>query len=149
MKHSAFLENPWLLHVCRIGLALIFLSAAIGKILDVPTFAKAVDAYRVLPAFLVGPLAHFLPWVEFLTGLCLLIDRWPAGAALLVNLMLAAFIVNVLIAMIRGLNIDCGCFTFIGHDSLARTLVRDLLFMVPALILLRRQLRGTPLAEQR
>jgi len=131
------LNHPWLIRFCQIVLALIFISAAIGKILDTQAFIETVTAYQILPKFLITPFGHFIPWLEFTIGLTLLIDRWPAGAVFSANLMLMLFIVIVLISLLRGLEIDCGCFAIIKEDSLMKTLIRDFIFMVPALILLR------------
>ncbi len=135
MKAPSLLFHPRLIHICRLFLALVFISASIGKILDIPEFIKAVTAYQLLPGFLLTPLGHFLPWLEFMVGLALLTDRWPAGATLLANLMLLLFIIIILISLARGLEIDCGCFAIIKNDSLLKTLVRDILFLIPGLIL--------------
>lgn len=141
MKSLSVLHRPWIIHLSYLVLALIFLSASLGKILDIPAFTKALAAYQLLPDFLLNPLGHFLPWLEFMIGLSLLVRRWPAGATLLATLMMLLFIVIISITMLRGLTIDCGCFTLITEDSLGQTLIRDIVFLVPCLILLSWQLR--------
>jgi len=132
-------HTPGFIHACRILLALVFIGSALGKILDIPEFIKAVSAYRLLPAFLVPLFGHFLPWLEFLLGLCLLIDHWPRGAVLLTGLLLLLFIAVILITMARGLKIDCGCFTFLKEDTLQKALVRDIILLIPVLALFSRQ----------
>lgn len=131
------IRQIWFLHLCRMLLAIIFLSAALGKILDIQSFIKTLDAYRLLPDFLLSPLGHFLPWLEFMVGLSLLIDRWPSGAVLMSGLLLLLFIGIVIITLLRGIEIDCGCFSFISEDNLSKTLIRDLIFLIPTLILFR------------
>jgi uncharacterized membrane protein YphA (DoxX/SURF4 family) len=136
MKGFTGLHHPWVIHLSRLFLALVFIAAAMGKILDVPSFTKALDAYRLLPEWLLAPLGYFLPWLEFMIGLALLIRRWPGGAALLATGMMVLFILVLAVTMLRGIDIDCGCFAIISEDSLGQTLVRDLVFLLPCLILL-------------
>jgi len=98
----------------RLILAAVLLYAAIPKLLDPVAFAKAIDNYRV--AFpLIGKgyvyfAAGFLPALELVTGLALLWNRTKRGAALMTSLLLILFIILISQALIRGLNIDCGCF---------------------------------------
>jgi hypothetical protein len=56
----------------------------------------------------------FLPWLEILCGLALVVRRLYAGAlSILLGLMLV-FIAGTLAARARGIDISCGCF---GHIS--------------------------------
>ncbi|HOE97346.1 MAG TPA: MauE/DoxX family redox-associated membrane protein, partial [Candidatus Sumerlaeota bacterium] len=69
-----------------------------------------------------------LIWLEILCGALLVLGIWSRPAALLIAGMLCLFFVALASAVVRGLEIDCGCFGAlmqggIGWGSLARTLV--------------------------
>ncbi|RPH96228.1 DoxX family protein [candidate division KSB1 bacterium] len=100
--------------VCRIVVAAVFIFAAVPKILDPTAFAKAVVNYRlVLPLIGQGyvyPVAMFLPPLELVAAVALLFNRWRRAGSLVCGAMLLLFIVLIAQAMVRGFNIDCGCF---------------------------------------
>ena len=97
----------------RLVLAAVFLWAAWGKIADPEAFALAVYRYRILPAWAVNAFALWLPWIEVLAALALLLPnrRAAAAGAALAAGMLAAFTAAYAAALARGLSIACGCFT--------------------------------------
>lgn len=123
-------KEPWVSRVCRWVLAVIFLAAAVPKILDPAGFAMDIANYAFLPKVLVNLTAITLPWVEALVALCLLAGALREGAVLLTNVMMVLFLVALAQAGLRGLDINCGCF---GHSGAAepvlKALVRDLFFM--------------------
>lgn len=96
--------------LCRLIAGGVFLAAGVLKFGDHNAMAAAVDAYEVLPAGLVHPVAWMLPAIEIAVGLMLLAGLATRFAAVITASMLAAFLVGLLQAKIRGLNIDCGCF---------------------------------------
>ena len=72
-----------------------------------------------------------LPWWEIGAGTLLLLGWWTRAAALLAAALFSAFGVAVTVALIRGLDIDCGCFgTGAGARVGGQTLALDLLAMV-------------------
>ena len=56
-------------------------------------------------------IATVLPWVELLCGLGVLFGIFLRGSSLLLGTMLAIFTLAVVSALVRGLDISCGCFT--------------------------------------
>ena len=59
---------------------------------------------------LINPLAIWLPWLELLAGLSLIIGVWTKGGALVILILSAAFAIALGSALFRGLDITCGCF---------------------------------------
>ncbi len=120
--------------ILRWALALVFLYAAAGKIADPKLFAEQIDHYRLLPWILVGLMAMILPWLELFSAIALLVGRWLRGAALWMMVMNVVFIIAILSAMVRGLDIECGCFTLQAHASRVglQRLAEDLLFLLSA-----------------
>lgn len=98
----------------RLVLAGLFLLAATGKILNPGDFAAVIRRFHVLPRALSNLPAIALPWIEGLAALGLLTGLWRRGAILWISLLLTGFIGLFVIAMARGIQVDCGCFGSLG-----------------------------------
>jgi hypothetical protein len=95
----------------RIVLGAIFIYASMDKIANMPDFAKVIFYYRILPVQLVNLLAIFLPWLEFVLGVFLIIGKFERASLLVYSAMIVVFIIALSQALIRGLDISCGCFS--------------------------------------
>lgn len=104
--------TPFLL---RIILGAIFIYAAAGKILYPADFAEAIANYQLMPIKTTNLIAIILPWVELLAGLLLFNGFKTQSANLILFLCLCVFSFGALSALIRGLDINCGCFTEAGR----------------------------------
>lgn len=111
--------------VLRLGLAAVFVTAGIGKLLDRSGSRQALLDFGVPGRW--APLgARALPLAELIVAVGLVLRptaRWAAvGAALL----LAAFITGISVALARGRAPDCHCFGQIHSSPAGRgTLVRN------------------------
>lgn len=91
--------------------------AAVGKLGRFREFVRQVAAYRLLPAALVRLAAVLVVAGELATAVLLVPPATrPIGAGL-ATLLLAVFLAAQGSALVRGLEIDCGCFG--GSDELA------------------------------
>jgi hypothetical protein len=90
--------------------AAVFLAAAYGKLRDPYAFAVSVYAYRVLPASLATVFAVLTPAIEVVAAVALASGRLSRGGAVLIGGLLLVFIAGLAQAILRGINIDCGCF---------------------------------------
>jgi len=111
------------------------LVSAVGKIADPAGFAESVAAYRILPNFLINPFAMVLPWVEVFVGLSLINRISVSGSALLAIVLSFVFLVAVISAMARGLDIECGCFTVAKSKVGWELIARDLILLGMSLVL--------------
>lgn len=116
----------------RVFLGVTFLYASHDKILHPEAFAEAVANYRMMPSPLIGLVAVTLPWVEFFCGLFLILGLFIRSSALVVSLMCLVFSVALSSAVLRGIDIDCGCFkvTNGGHSVDFSLILRDLVCLV-------------------
>ena len=116
----------------RIGLGALFVWSAVTKVPDMAAFAQDVANYRLIPAALVPYAAAAVVGIELLSGLALLTGIAARPAAILVSLLLLAFTVFLAQALLRGIDLRCGCF---GSDERASwwTVARDLLMLADAL----------------
>jgi uncharacterized membrane protein YphA (DoxX/SURF4 family) len=108
---NALLSNRWLSLAVRVSLGALFIYASLQKIADPPAFAQMLWNYRLLPGVLINPLALVLPWLELLAGAALVAGVLRKGASLVIAAMLLAFIGALSIDLMRGLAVDCGCFS--------------------------------------
>lgn len=104
------LQGPVLLWA-RLILAAVFLYAGWDKVLHPEDFASQVAAYRLIPRELVTLVAMALPWLELLAGGLLLVGFLSASNALVLGMLSLGFAGGAALALARGLNIECGCFS--------------------------------------
>ena len=95
--------------VLRIVLGAVFVLSSIGKIINPQDFSDIVRRYNIISELLVPYVAIVLPFVELLTGLLLVVGYKIKASALIVNVLLIAFIVFIIINMFRGETFECGC----------------------------------------
>ena len=100
---------------CRFALGAIFLYAAASKLPDMATFAKDVANYRLVPAALVPWTAVAVVGVELAAGLALVAGIGARAAALVAVAMLTTFTLGLAQALLRGIDLRCGCFG--GEES--------------------------------
>ena len=124
------------LAVCRVVLGALFIWAAVTKLPDMAAFAQDVANYRVIPAALVPIVAAAVVGIELLAGIALVIGVMDRPAAAVLAVLLAAFIALLAQALLRGIDLRCGCF---GGDERASwwTVVRDLVMLATAVAVAR------------
>jgi putative oxidoreductase len=92
----------------------IFVYAGALKARDPVQFANDIDNYKALPWFVSVRLAFYLPWLEMLCGLALIVRFLYCGGLSILSALTLVFIGATVAAKARGLDITCGCF---GHVS--------------------------------
>lgn len=95
--------------IIRFGLAALFIYSGTVKLINPAAFAINIDNYAILPYIVVTLMAAVLPCLEVICGLALLSGKWIQGAALWIAAMNIVFIIAIASAMLRGLDISCGC----------------------------------------
>jgi uncharacterized membrane protein YphA (DoxX/SURF4 family) len=128
--------HAWLALPLRLYLGGVFLLACWHKILDPASFALDVATYQLLPLELVNIMSIFLPWLELVAGIMLIVGFRTRAAALLIAGMMAMFTVAIAIALSKDLAMSCGCFASQGleEDPISGlTILRDLSWLFMAL----------------
>jgi uncharacterized membrane protein YphA (DoxX/SURF4 family) len=119
---------------CRLVLAGIFLYTGYIKIESPLQFAAVLSGYQLFPEALILPLSQYFPWVEIALGVLLLAGWKIRYIAVAASGLLAAFITVLAVTYFRGIDANCGCFSF--EDRIRPlTLVRDALILLPAVYL--------------
>ena len=128
------ITHPYTALAFRVGLGAIFVYASWHKIMEPEKFARSIINYRMLPTESVNLLAIILPWMELVCGLLLILGLFTGGGVLVVALMISIFSVAIGSALVRGIDISCGCFSSVGgHKVNILLLLRDLLLFACAL----------------
>jgi len=109
------------LEILRLILSFIFILSALEKFKSLESFALNVDAYQIFPAIVVNLIVVIIPWLELFVGFGLLFKFKLRANLLLYLILMICFTILVVIAMIKGLDIECGCF---GESSTKVGLVK-------------------------
>lgn len=131
--------DQWTTTACRAGLAVVLGWAGLAKAVQPAALQKlGVEAYRLLPDGMAGPVGLGLPILELVLAALLLAGFATRVSAVLAGLTMAVFIAGIASAWARGLQIDCGCFG--GGGRLAdppylSEIVRDTGFLALAAVI--------------
>ena len=132
-----FALDPTFIYAIKLAIALVFVVGAIQKIKDIDTFQATVEAYELLPEFLVKGFSITLPIVELVTA-CLLL--WADLTQGLYGLILAIVVISItttgiIINLLRGnLDVSCGCGGLEDEAPLSWSLVGRNLTMLALLL---------------
>ncbi len=125
--------------LCRVIVGGVFIYASLDKLANPQAFAEVIHHYRIVPMALLHPAALLLPMVEFVVGAALVLGLWRRGSSLILAVLLLAFMVGIGSALMRNLDISCGCFNTDGGHAVGLSLLwRDLgllLLCLPPLLM--------------
>ncbi|MGA5303940.1 MauE/DoxX family redox-associated membrane protein [Nucisporomicrobium flavum] len=133
---------PWISTVARLGLAAVWLIAGGLKVGDLAASGRAVNAYQIFPYEGAKVIGAAQPFLEIALGLLLLAGLAVRLSAGISAALLVIFIAGIVSAWVRGLQIDCGCFSTGGalgagaEPAYGLDIARDLGFLALAGILL-------------
>lgn len=105
-----FLTSPRTIRFCQIAIGVLMAWAGLAKIGDLHGFAEQLHNFRMMPIPVENLIAISLPWIELVAALALIFGVRARAGAILAALLLAAFTTAIFVAMMRGLDIECGCF---------------------------------------
>jgi putative oxidoreductase len=136
---SAPAWTSWVWLVLRLALAALFLYAGASKLADPTAFAVEIDHYQLMP-WLAPYLAAGLPALEITLGVALVVlpAPWRRAAALGCLALMVAFTVAAAWALVRKLDIDCGCFGKGSGPITWLTMLRDAALIAACAVLVRK-----------
>ncbi|MBM4141132.1 MAG: DoxX family membrane protein [Nitrospira sp.] len=121
--------------IFRIIVGGIFLLAGLAKISDPVRFLLTLREFQLFPEVIIRFLAVYLPWLEFILGLFIILGILCWTSSLMLACLNAVFTLAILSVIIRGIDIDCGCFGLLADilkipDSAdIKAVIRNLLFI--------------------
>jgi putative oxidoreductase len=123
------IRNKYIIIAFRLVVGGVFTWAGVSKIIDPLGFAQSIANYRVFPQVISFFLALVLPWIEIICGVFLILGIFRSASALFLSGLLAVFLVLTIVTIIRGIDIDCGCF-----GNLSRKVDYELILMDSVLL---------------
>ena len=127
----------------RIIVGGIFLISGLAKIADPVRFLLTLREFQLLPRVLESFLAVYIPWLEFLLGLCMVLGILHRTASLMIAGLNGFFIVAIGSVMVRGIEVDCGCFGLLADvlhlpdHADGKAIIRNLVLMGMCLYIFR------------
>jgi hypothetical protein len=94
----------------------MFILSGVPKLLTMREFAAAMSGYELVGSHVATLLAITLPWLEIGVGGLLVFEVCTAGALVVAILLLTSFSTAIAFALLRHLDIECGCFG-VGENS--------------------------------
>lgn len=107
---KSFLLDRRTVRASQILIGALFAVAALAKLGDLHAFAEQIHNFRLVPWGLENLAAMSLPWIELIAAMALVFGVRARAGGLVAATLVALFTLAVLIAMGRGLDIECGCF---------------------------------------
>lgn len=114
-KIRAILQHRLTLRLFRWILGGLFIYASLHKIVETELFARDIQNYRLVPYALTNLMAMILPWLELICGLFLISGTFLRSSAVIITGMLSVFIIAIVISLLRGINLHCGCYELAGN----------------------------------
>lgn len=102
--------NKYFLMAVRLFLGFVFVFASIDKIAAPDAFAASINAYKLVPLPMINILAIVIPWLELICGILLMVGVKSRPSSAILSALLAIFTAAIISALLRNLNIDCGCY---------------------------------------
>jgi len=117
------------LWIIRLAVGGLFIWAGLLKVVDPLGFAQDIANYRVFSRDLSFLITLVLPWIEILCGVLVIIGIFRTSSSLILSGLLGLFLLLIMVTLIRGLDVDCGCFGSIGRHVDFRLLVTDMVLL--------------------
>lgn len=125
------------LELIRLILAFLFILAAIEKLKNPFAFALTIDAYQIFPSFFINIATTLIPWFELFIGFGLLFNFKIKANLYLYFVLMIAFTILVVVAITKGLDIECGCFGESSSKVGFSKILENLLIILGNIILIK------------
>lgn len=91
-------------------ISLFFVYTGVSKLVDPAAFSIAIERYQLVGATLSWGVALWLPWLECLAAASLWVRSWRSAGLLVLFGLVVVFQIALFSALLRGLDISCGCY---------------------------------------
>ena len=139
--------------IVRVLLGSLLLAAGVLKLGHAAELAATIATFRLLPAFIVGPLALALPYIELLLGAYLIAGLFTKAVAAVAAFQFTLYAAAIASAVARHIPANCGCFgpndsavadwPHVAFDLLLAAAAIFVASRAPGALAVDRRLRGT------
>jgi protein-disulfide isomerase/uncharacterized membrane protein YphA (DoxX/SURF4 family) len=133
--------RPWLGTVARLVLGVVWLWAGWSKLHDPRDFVQTIRAFDATPEWLSKAMGYGMPVLEVCLGLLLIVGVAVRVSAIVSVVLLVVFLIGLIQAAARDLQLDCGCFSGRGGTTAGSTqytldILRDIGLLILAAYLI-------------
>jgi len=133
----ALLKSKEFIFLLRLIIGATFIYASIDKIQHTQQFAMSVRGYQIIPVAVSNLFAVSVAWTEMIAGTMLFLGLFTRKAAAAIGLLSLMFIAAISIVLVRGMVIDCGCFSAEGGSAVGPSLlVRNVLLLAGTILII-------------
>jgi putative oxidoreductase len=119
------------LMILRIFVSYIFVVSGWAKIKQQSDFEKIVHSYQILPKFVIKPFTVTLPLIKITLGILFGLGLFTRITAIVIISLLCLFLSAIIINLIKGKSIPCGCSGKLKKSRISWNLViRDLTLII-------------------
>ena len=134
---TIFLTHKAFIFLLRVAIGGIFIFSSGHGIQHPNKFAIVVRQYELMPYSLTPLFALFVSWSEMLAGVMLVFGVMTKRAAGAILILLVMFAIAILTTLLRGMVIDCGCFSNEGgHQTDFAMIIRNLFLIAGAVMIM-------------
>jgi putative oxidoreductase len=123
------ISNKYILLFFRLVVGGVFIWAGLLKIFDPLDFAQNIANYRIFSQSVSLFLALIIPWIEVICGLLLVMGIFRETASFMLSGSLVVFLALIIVTLIRGLDIECGCFGSLSRRVDYKLLLTDVVLL--------------------
>jgi len=119
------INNRILHYLFRLILGGVFIWAGIIKITNPLGFAQDIANYLIFPQNVSFFLALLLPWIEVICGVFIITGLFLRSSSAFLSCILVGFLILIFVTMIRGIDVECGCFGSLSQQVDYKLLLTD------------------------
>jgi len=138
----SFLKRKEVILLLRLIVGVTFVYSSYDKVLHPHAFAIAVRGYQIIPVSLSNLFTLAVAWAQLISGILLIVGLFTRQAAGAVFLLLGMFVVALVTVAVKGMVIDCGCFSSEGGSQTGPILIVRNVFFMAACVVIARYDRG-------
>ena len=114
----------------RLVIGVVFFVAGALKVGDPAKFQQDILNYHLVPHVVAAAMAVYLPWLEMICAVALVLRKCYSGALAILSGLMVIFFIAYLQAIVRGINLSCGCFGKFFEDAPSWIIItRDMFFL--------------------
>lgn len=99
--------------IASMAVAFVLLFTGVCHATEPYFFMNTISSYRILPSVVVGIIGLWLPYLQIVVALCIGFRFVEATATKIAACLYLLFIVAQASVLLRGFEIDCGCFGYV------------------------------------
>lgn len=119
----------------RLFLGIVLIATGLDKISDPAGFFPTVCSMNIFSGFMVPFMTIFLPWLEFIIGILILLGQMTRASSLLSSILHLFLAMGIYSMIARGIKDDCSCFSLSANlfglpDGVDyKSVIKNIIFM--------------------